>query len=213
MTHARARRRQALRTRILDAARTLLQEGGADAFTLRTLGGLLDYAPSALYRHFPSKGALLQALVDADYAAFSAANAPAAEPDPVERIRQGARSYVEFGLTHPDQYRLLFVSPPRGPGAPLSELPSVPVGDPETDRYATLRQAVEEAIATGRFRPDAGDAELITQALWAAVHGVVSLHLIRESQPWLDWRPAVETAACLVESVLRGLAPSGSHPP
>ncbi|HEX2188107.1 MAG TPA: TetR/AcrR family transcriptional regulator [Longimicrobiaceae bacterium] len=207
MANTRERRRLAMRARILDAARELLQEEGYEAFSMRKLGERLDYAPSAVYRHFRDKAALLQALVDHDYTAFSAANAPSPTANPVERIRQGALGYVEFGLAHPDQYRLLFMTPPRGPGAPLSDRPSVPVGDPDVDRYASLRKAVAEALEDGRFRRDAGDAELITQALWATVHGVVSLHLIRESQPWLDWRDARETTATLVDAVLRGLAP------
>lgn len=207
MGDTRERRRAAMRQRILDAARALLQDGGYDAFSMRKLGERLDYTPSALYRHFRDRAALLQALVDHDYAAFSAAAAPAPVADPVERLRQGALGYVEFGLTHPEQYRLLFITPPRGSGTPLSDVPSVPVGDPEHDRYASLRLAVRQALEGGRFRRDAGDDELITQALWATVHGVVSLHLIRESQPWLDWRDARQTTATLVDAVLRGLAP------
>jgi len=209
MTSTGERRRLAVRERILGAARELLREEGHDAFSMRKLGARLDYTPSAIYRHFRDRAALLQALVDTDYLAFSGANRPEPAADPVERIRRGALNYVEFGLTHPDQYRLLFINPPRGPAVPLSDTPSVPVGDPELDRYATLRLAVREALETGRFRRDAGDAELITQALWATVHGVVSLHLIRESQPWLDWRDARETTASLVNAVLRGLAPDG----
>ncbi len=207
MSGTRDRRRVAMRQRIMDAARELLREEGYDAFTMRKLGERLDYTPSALYRHFRDKAALLQALVDHDYAAFSAAAAPVPVADPVERLRQGALGYVEFGLRNPEQYRLLFVTPPRGPGVPLSDTHSVPVGDPEVDRYASLRQAVREALDSGRFRRDAGDDELLTQALWATVHGVVSLHLIRDSQPWLDWRDARETTATLVDAVLRGLAP------
>lgn len=201
-----------MRERILDAARELLNEDGYEAFSMRKLGERLDYTPSAIYRHFENKAALLQALVGADCAAFSAAADVQEVEDPVERIRLGAEACVEFGLAHPDRYRLLFVAPSGGGDAPLSVAPSVPVGDPSLDRYAALRQAVTEALETGRFRRDVGDVELITQALWATVHGVVSLRLIRGRQPWVDWRPAKETARTLVDAVLRGLAPESERP-
>jgi AcrR family transcriptional regulator len=206
---SRGRRRAVLRERVLDAAREILLTEGVEALTMRRLGERLDYTASALYRHFRDKDALLQALVEADYRAFAEAGRALGQiADPVERLRAGARGYVEFGLTHPHQYRLLFMTPPRGGDVPLSDVPAVPVGDPELDRYAALRRSVEEALATGRFRRDAGNAELLTQALWAAVHGVVSLHLINGSQPYLDWQPAADTAAVLTEAVLRGLAPA-----
>jgi AcrR family transcriptional regulator len=197
-----------MRQKILDTARALLQEEGYEAFSMRKLGHRLDYTQTAVYYHFRDKAALLQALADHDYAAFSAANAPAPIEDPVERLRQRALGYVEFGLTHPDQYRLLFITPLQGQNAPLCDLPSVPIGNPLLSCYTSLRQAVAGVLESGRFRSDAGDAELITQALWATVHGVVSLHLVQERQPGLAWRDTRAITSTLVNAVLRGMEQS-----
>lgn len=46
------------------AAMGFVDEHGLDALTMRSLGDLLGVDPTALYRHFPSKDALLSAMLD-----------------------------------------------------------------------------------------------------------------------------------------------------
>ena len=48
---------------ILDAAERVAEQG-SDALTMRALAADLGSAPMALYRHFPTKEALLNALLD-----------------------------------------------------------------------------------------------------------------------------------------------------
>jgi len=68
-----------------------------------------------------------------------------------------------------------------------------------------VRVAVAEGLAQGRFRPGLADPDLIAQALWASVHGVVSLHVAKSDDDWLEWRPAMDTARVVVDATLRGL--------
>jgi len=49
------------------------------------------------------------------------------------------------------------------------------------------------------------DAELISQTLWAAVHGVISLNIAKSHDNWVDWRPLAERANLMLDAVLRGL--------
>ena len=58
----RERKRQARVNEILTMGMTLLAEGGLDALTIHALAKRLDVAVGALYRYFPSKGALIGAL-------------------------------------------------------------------------------------------------------------------------------------------------------
>lgn len=58
----RERKRQARIEGILDMGMTLLAEGGLDALTTHALAKRLDLAVGALYRYFPSKGALIAGL-------------------------------------------------------------------------------------------------------------------------------------------------------
>jgi hypothetical protein len=77
-------------------------------------------------------------------------------------------------------------------------------GNPDQDAYAFLFQAVHEARCADRFRPDYEDDELIAQSLWAGVHGVVALHLVKGDGDWLQWRSARKTAEVLCQALLQG---------
>jgi hypothetical protein len=56
-------------------------------------------------------------------------------------------------------------------------------------------------MAAGRFRSELKDPHLVTQVLWASVHGVVALHLSNPGGDRVEWRSA-EKAAQLVTGVL-----------
>ncbi|MCF2530522.1 TetR/AcrR family transcriptional regulator [Yinghuangia soli] len=52
------------RTLLVDTAISVIEEDGPEALTFRRLGAELEVAPTAVYRHFPDKDALLRALGD-----------------------------------------------------------------------------------------------------------------------------------------------------
>jgi hypothetical protein len=73
------------------------------------------------------------------------------------------------------------------------------------DAYALLKQAVQQAIDAGVFRSGMGDAELISQTLWSAVHGVISLQIAKGCDSWVEWRPLEERVETMLDAVLNGL--------
>jgi AcrR family transcriptional regulator len=196
----RAREREAVRGRILEAAREVFVREGFEAVTMRKIADRIEYTPAALYRHFPDKEALLAALVQADFSTFAAQfREVAGVADPVERIRQAGRAYIEFAVAFPSHYRLLFMTPrpavrPREEGAE----------DPGREAYLFLRRAVEEAVASGRLRPGLEDVGLVTHTLWAAVHGVASLHVAFHDEPWIEGAPQT-SGPLVIDGLLRGL--------
>jgi hypothetical protein len=79
-------------------------------------------------------------------------------------------------------------------------------GNPESDAYAFLKYTVQQAIAAGKFREDVADVDLISQTLWAAVHGVISLQIAKcNDSAWVDWRPMEERTTVMLDAILRGL--------
>src|SRR5262249_56051098 len=79
------------------------------------------------------------------------------------------------------------------------------MGNPEVDAYAFLKWAVQQAIDAGRFREELQDAELISQTLWASVHGVIALQIAKGCDPWVNWRPLAQRAQLTLDVTLRGL--------
>ena len=205
----RQREKEELRDLILDAARELFAERGYDAVTMRGIAERIEYSPTAIYLYFQDKESLIRAICDADFGALAGHfQTIAGIEDPVERIRAIGRAYAGFARSHPNHYRLMFMTPP-APGMPLeSELEQ---GNPEEDAYAFLRLAVEEAIRRGRLRDQFIDPDLVSQVLWAGIHGVVSLRIAKQSDGWLQWRDEQETVEAMIEALLSGVARPGKE--
>lgn len=200
----RERERLAVRTKILDAARQLFVADGYDAVTMRRIAEAIEYSPTTIYLHFKDKETLFRELCKEDSLALARTfHEIAREPDPLERLRRVGLAYVEFGIAHPNHYRLMFMGSHRlNPDA----LPEMGHGNPEQDGYAFLLETLTEAIGCGRFRQELDDAQLIAQAYWASVHGAVALHLAKAGDPWVEWRPLDATAALVIDAMLRGFS-------
>lgn len=198
------REREKLETRrkIIDACRDLLLKKGYEGVTMRAIAEAIEYSPAAIYVHFADKEQLVRRLCEEDFEAF-AKNFSSMDwsADPIERLRQLGRAYIRFGIQHPKHYLLMF----------MTELPIQPddqclqrKGDPTHDAYATLTQAVAQALADPRWQGET-DIELVSQTLWAGVHGVTSMVVTMSSDPWIDWRPVQHRAELMVVSLVQGL--------
>ena len=98
--------------RILKAAMVLLAKGGRDALTTRAVAEAAHVQPPILYRLFDDKTGLLNAVADFGFGVYMEKKRPSATPrDPVESLRAGWKLHVEFGLTHPELYLLMYADP------------------------------------------------------------------------------------------------------
>jgi len=158
---SRAEGAEATRRAILDAAEELLASVGEDGLSIREICVRAGVTPPTIYHHFGDKAALVDRVVDDCFAAFDRAFWDRTPPaDPVERLRFGFDQYVEYGVTHPVHYRLMFL---RAHGRPT------PAGLASYDRLRRLVRGIADA---GRLVPPIEDA---TAAFWSSVHGVTSL--------------------------------------
>ena len=197
----RVREREEIRGKILDAARDLFVAEGYDAVTMRRIADRIEYSPTAIYFHFRDKEALLKELCQADFLSLAQQFMAMKEiSDPVEKLKATGMAYLRFGLEHPNHYRLMFMTP-HPPVEPENER-----GNPEEDAYAFLKAIVSEAFAKKRFKTEYKDVELISQVVWAGVHGVVSLHIAKHNDEWVDWRPIDTRAKVMIDVLVDGLS-------
>ena len=204
----RARARQDIRERIIDAARELFAAEGYDAVTMRRVAEQIEYTVPIIYQHFADKASLIREICHRDFREFAATFQELREvSDPIERLRHMGERYIEFGLKHPNHYRLMFMTPlPSDGTVKREEMKDVEAkGKPELDAYAFLRAAVADAFRQGRFRKELTDPALVAHVLWQGMHGVVSMHIAREGDDWIEWRDPRETARLLSAAVMRGL--------
>ncbi len=200
----REREKIELREIILNAARELFVSEGYDGVSMRKVAEKIEYSPTAIYIHFKDKDELFHELCHQDFARLATImQQRGISPDPVERIHQIGQLYVEFGIQYPNHFRLMFMTP--HPVRELDDRDLQTKGNPELDAYAFLRQTVEEAIKTGRFRASLTDADLISQTLWAGVHGVVSLGIAKCNDGWVDFHPLQKRAEIMMDAMMRGI--------
>lgn len=202
------REREKLKTRdkILDAARELFVKHGYDGVTMRKVAEKIEYSPTAIYVHFTDKEKLFQELCYQDFArlaqVFNEAELPS---DPVERLLHIGRTYVEFGTRFPNHYRLMFMTPHPHRLGECEERDQELKGNPEVDAYAFLKITVQQAMNAGCFHEELKDADMISQTLWAAVHGVISLQIAKCNDSWVEFRPMEQRAKLMLDVILRGL--------
>lgn len=210
----REREKRELRRMIMDAARRIFVEEGYENVSMRRIAEAIEYSPTAIYVHFKDKATLFAEIMRQDFDRLASRfGKVAGVADPVERIRALGLEYVRFGVEHPHHYKLMFMTAPVLDDAELrrhAEVRREHRGDPSHDAYALLRLAVVEALEAGRFRRELTDPELISQTLWAGVHGVTALQVTMHDDPWLQWRPIRQRAALMVDVLMRGLLPTSS---
>jgi AcrR family transcriptional regulator len=179
------------RDEILQAAKELFLEEGYQATTIRRIADRVGISAPALYLYFRDKEALFLALCDQtfDHLVGAIDELEKTVPDPLERIRRFGEAYARFGISHPDEYRLVFLN-----------------GNmPEAIRNVGHRQVIDDpnkpgvkgAIVFGRLvailaQVEASGVKLnyppdtCAELCWMATHGLVAALILKPDFPWSD---------------------------
>jgi AcrR family transcriptional regulator len=143
-----------IRGRIVRAAAELLARGGRGAVTTRAAASGAGVSPPVIFRLFGEKDGLLSALAEYGYARFTAAKAPLQPTgDPVDDLRTAWSLTVEFGLSNPELFLLIY-------SEPHSEAMAAAVQSGTQRMHARIQRAA----AAGRLRVAESLAADIMQA-------------------------------------------------
>jgi AcrR family transcriptional regulator len=163
----RAREKANIREEILDAARTLFVKEGYEHVSIRKIAEKIEYAPGTIYLYFRDKAEILDRVCEETFSKLEKKmHAINADPsNPLDGLRRGLRTYVQFGVDNPNHYIVTFVQ--------AKQLPHEEPPKAGMRCFDHLRAAVQRCIDAGQLNCD--DAEEVAQALWAGVHGVTVL--------------------------------------
>lgn len=183
---------------MLEAAEELLNASPDRDIATRAVCEAVGVGAPVLYRLFGDKNGLLSALVDHGFDRYLATKR-AAEPseDPVEDLRNGWDTHVEFARSHPAVYRLMF-----SPG-----FATVPTAAQEAMRL--LREVLDRCAAAGRLHVEPGTA---AQMIMSANIGV-TLNLVTQPENYPDpdlsrrVRDAVHAAVLVPDRTAAGDGP------
>jgi len=177
------------RDAVVAVTRALIVDEGLDAVSLRRIGGALGVTAPALYAHVVDKRDLLRAVAEFELTQLVARFQQVTDADPVARLRQYSRAYIDYAVDNPELFKTIFLFPPQLPiGAPTGE--ELPLA---TQAFELPLLAIDEAIRTGAFEPT--DTTTASLVLWAATHGCADVLLFG-----FDFDDASRQA--LVEAVL-----------
>jgi AcrR family transcriptional regulator len=179
------------RDEILAAAKELFLEEGYVATTIRKIADRVGVSAPALYLYFSDKEAILLALCDQTFG-FLIEKMGELEKQtlsPVERLRHCGEAYIRFGLEHPREYWLTFLSGntpqsiKRRGHRPEQIDPAQP-GATGAIAFAHLVTLLKDIEASGVKLNY--PAETAAELCWMGLHGLVAAIINNPEFPWTD---------------------------
>lgn len=156
--------------KILRAAHKLFDREGARAVTMRRVAQIVGITPMAIYRHFPSREALLKKLSDDSFNAAADEWATGLRhPDITQRLMALMQPYLDYALAHPHLFDHAF-SVRRDDARRYPE--DFHAGKSPTFNIAV--EAVAEGMRQGVLKP--GDAYDVAMTLTGLQHGLITLY-------------------------------------
>jgi AcrR family transcriptional regulator len=157
------------RTRILRAARRLFDEKGLEELSLRSVARRVGITPMAIYRHFDSKEALVDALVLDGLAQWSARVDALPAAKGIAKVEQIGEAFLDFALEAPRRFEAAFLIH----SSKARRYPDDFVAGRSPAGTVQL-EAIEQAMADGLLEAESAIEIMMTNA--ALGQGLVTLY-------------------------------------
>lgn len=173
------------RSRILAAARSEIAEHGGVGLSMRAIAREVGLVSSAIYRHFPTREALITAMILESYANLDAAlSAAPHDRRPDRRWTALANALREWARAHPHEFQLIYGTPIPGYVAPPETVPAaaavaspfIEVGTQPVDAFTDPDLVEQLAGLAEPLGADPSGAAAVVAEL-AALVGFITLEL------------------------------------
>lgn len=160
-----------LKEEFLRLAFDFISKDDIENLTLKVLSDATGTSRSAIYRHFASKDALIETMIETGFVQFDEAISPLlgnTQEPLIDRFYKAGKAYIEFAKTHPNLYRLLF-------GKKYAHIREkiISIQDEDCSGLAAVKKAVEEGQKSGAFKQEDSFHRAIL--IWSSLHGLASL--------------------------------------
>jgi AcrR family transcriptional regulator len=96
---------------ILDTANTLFSKGGLDNISIRKIADIIEYSPATIYLHFEDKDEIINYLRDKSIDDFlKKLEEYSFIKDYFGRLKNLSSSWVDFAISDPQKYQLIFIN-------------------------------------------------------------------------------------------------------
>jgi AcrR family transcriptional regulator len=164
------KQKQEIRQLILEASMKLFVEEGFSHVSVRKIAEQIQYSPTTLYLYFKDKNEILFHCCESGFEKMLEQNKSLALiGNPLERLHQMGVNYLNFGLSNPEYYDLMFIQ-----DAPMARINELGEGWSSGDQALEfLKIIIKEAMDKDLLIP--AKVESVALAVWGMVHGLVSL--------------------------------------
>lgn len=157
--------------RIAGAGRQILDREGPEAVTMRRIAKAVRITPMAIYRHYPDRDALLNALADQGFLELASrlSNGHASR-SPEQRLIEMGEIYMDYALEFPRLFELMFIKARTGARRFPADFKA---GDSPTANL--MAEVLREGMSSGWLKKD--DIWEIVFEMGALSHGLIMLYL------------------------------------
>jgi AcrR family transcriptional regulator len=193
--------KDALRREIMVAARELFVTQGYNSFSMRKVAEKIEYSPTTIYLYFKDKQDLLISICEETFANLhlTLEKIEQGSRDPLVGFKKGMRAYIEFGLEHPSDYAMVFITPPEQYDPVVAEEYKYE-GSMGQRAFSHLVNMVVACMKEGKIKK--GDPETISQTIWASLHGVTALLIGHKDFPFVERDKLINS---VINTLLKGL--------
>ncbi|MDD2698546.1 MAG: TetR/AcrR family transcriptional regulator [Arcobacteraceae bacterium] len=160
-----------LKDTFLEIALDFIKTDDVENLTLKVLSDKTGTSRSAIYRHFTSRDALIETMIEAGFDDFDRFVSPILRDKTkslIDRFYLAGKGLINFAIENPNLYRLLF-------GKKYAHIREqlVSIEDDNCSGFGALKSAIEEGQKSGILKQDDSYKQAIV--IWSSLHGLASL--------------------------------------
>lgn len=163
------REKAEMRKLIIGAAMDMFIKDGYEKTSIRNIAEKIEYSPATIYLYYKDKDELfyeIQREAFDQLHLYFQENAVSA--DPMERLRQLLKAYIEYGIENPDLYDLMFIL-----RSPMKAVQEEDFWENCNGAFQFLLDTVGAAKDHLRF----SDPVKAGMVLWGLGHGIIALSI------------------------------------
>ena len=188
---------------LIDAALGLVEEGGAEAVSVREAARRAGVSPGAPFRHFPSRVALLTAVAEEAQRRFrveiEAALSEAPAGDPLARFRSFGLAYLRWAMRNPAHFEII------SSGRFFDHDKATGLSQDNAELIGMTERMLADAFGKGQLRiPDLKRVQIAGRAL---VYGFARMNIDGHLPRWgVAEEDAERTAEAILDLFIEGIS-------
>jgi AcrR family transcriptional regulator len=188
---------------LIDAALRLVEEGGAEAVSVREAARRAGVSPGAPFRHFPSRVALLTAVAEEAQRRFraeiDAALSEAPAGDPLARFRSFGLAYLRWAMRNPAHFEII------SSGRFFDHDKATGLSQDNAELIGMTERLLADAFGKGQLRvPDLKRVQIAGRAL---VYGFARMNIDGHLPRWgVAEADAERTAEGILDLFIEGIS-------